>query len=78
VDALRAEPTPRWAELALRLGYYDQAHLVREVRAFSDLAPTALLRERMSDSSNTARDDRSNVRSRRRDDRERNVEPLEG
>jgi AraC-like DNA-binding protein len=29
-----------WAELALDFGYYDQAHLVREVRAFTGCTPT--------------------------------------
>src|SRR5260370_1121668 len=45
VDALRSEPAARWAEFALRLGFYDQSHLVREVRAFADLTPGALLDE---------------------------------
>jgi AraC-like DNA-binding protein len=30
-----------WAEAALALGYADQSHLVRDVRQFSGLAPTA-------------------------------------
>lgn len=29
-----------WADLALRFGYYDQAHLVREVRQFTGVPPT--------------------------------------
>jgi AraC-like DNA-binding protein len=29
-----------WAELALDFGYYDQAHLVREVKAFTGFTPT--------------------------------------
>lgn len=29
-----------WAELALRFGYYDQAHLVRDVRHFTGHTPT--------------------------------------
>lgn len=69
-DALRAQPAPRWAELALRLGYYDQAHLVRDVRAFAGVTPTELLRERtearsMSDPSKTDDDASRIVRSRR-------------
>lgn len=35
-----------WARLALDLGYADQAHLTRDVRALSGLSPTALGRER--------------------------------
>ena len=34
-----------WAGLAVEHGYYDQAHLVREVRAFAGLTPAALLAE---------------------------------
>jgi AraC-like DNA-binding protein len=49
VDALRTDRAPRWAELAARLGYYDQAHLIREVRAFSGLTPGELARERAAD-----------------------------
>jgi AraC-like DNA-binding protein len=30
----------RWAELASALGYFDQAHLAREVRHFTGLTPT--------------------------------------
>jgi AraC-like DNA-binding protein len=29
-----------WAELALRFGYYDQSHLVRDVRQFTGTTPT--------------------------------------
>jgi AraC-like DNA-binding protein len=32
-----------WAELAVRCGYYDQAHLAREVRRFTGATPSALL-----------------------------------
>lgn len=38
---IAAEPVRGWAELALELGYFDQAHFVREFRAFSGLTPTA-------------------------------------
>ena len=34
-----------WATLAVEHGYHDQAHLVREVRAFAGLTPAALLGE---------------------------------
>ncbi len=32
-----------WAELALRCGYYDQAHFVHDFRSFSGLTPSAYL-----------------------------------
>ena len=35
-----------WAETATRCGYYDQAHLIREFRAFSGLTPTNYLMKR--------------------------------
>ncbi|CCH32147.1 DUF6597 domain-containing transcriptional factor [Actinosynnema sp. NPDC047251] len=35
-----------WSAFAVRRGYYDQAHLVREFRAHSGLSPTAYLRGR--------------------------------
>jgi AraC-like DNA-binding protein len=34
--------TPNWATLALDLGYSDQAHLAREVKAMSGLTPSRL------------------------------------
>jgi len=51
--ALRAEPAPRWAELAARAGYYDQAHLSNEFRALCGLSPRELSRRRTSGSSKT-------------------------
>jgi methylphosphotriester-DNA--protein-cysteine methyltransferase len=30
----------RWADLAIAHGYFDQAHLAREVRRFTGLSPT--------------------------------------
>jgi AraC-like DNA-binding protein len=41
LEALRTHPATGWAELALAAGYSDQAHLVREFRAFSGLTPGA-------------------------------------
>jgi AraC-like DNA-binding protein len=38
----RARPSEPWARLAQTHGYYDQAHLVSEVRALSGLAPSSL------------------------------------
>ncbi|HKA89300.1 MAG TPA: AraC family transcriptional regulator [Haliangiales bacterium] len=37
---LRVGGAGTWAELAQRFGYYDQAHLVREVRQFTGMTPT--------------------------------------
>ena len=39
----------RWAEFALDCGYYDQAHLVREFRAFAGATPTEVFRRRAPD-----------------------------
>ena len=38
-----------WAEIALDCGYYDQAHLIRDFRAFSGLPPRELLSRRLPD-----------------------------
>ncbi|HEY4303214.1 MAG TPA: helix-turn-helix domain-containing protein [Gemmatimonadaceae bacterium] len=40
----RAMPTLSWASIALRVGYYDQAHFVRDARSISGSAPNELLR----------------------------------
>jgi AraC-like DNA-binding protein len=40
---LRAEGARPWADLALACGYFDQSHLVRDVRRFSGMAPTELV-----------------------------------
>lgn len=37
---------PRWAEIALACGYFDQAHLVRDFVAFAGLTPGAWARQR--------------------------------
>ncbi|MFE2729269.1 helix-turn-helix domain-containing protein [Kitasatospora sp. NPDC059327] len=38
-------PAPRFAELAARCGYFDQAHLAREFRALAGCAPSVWLAE---------------------------------
>jgi AraC-like DNA-binding protein len=43
---LKTVDMPNWTQLAASCGYYDQSHLIREVRAFSDLSPTEYLRSR--------------------------------
>lgn len=42
VRRLEARPQETWAGLAVELGFYDQAHLAREVRQFAGLTPTEL------------------------------------
>ncbi len=41
---LRTAASPDWAGLAQDCGYYDQSHMVREVRRFSGLSPVAARR----------------------------------
>ncbi|MEM9194941.1 MAG: helix-turn-helix transcriptional regulator [Myxococcota bacterium] len=43
-DQLKGTASPRWAELAATLGFYDQAHLARDVRSLWDLTPSELHR----------------------------------
>lgn len=43
LHAAHRVPAPPWARLAADLGYADQAHLVREVRALTGSTPTAVL-----------------------------------
>ena len=42
VTHLRRGDGGTWAELAARFGYYDQPHLVSEVRQFTGITPTEL------------------------------------
>lgn len=44
-----ATATPRWASLAARHGYYDQAHLIADVSSLTGLTPAALHRERRTE-----------------------------
>lgn len=46
---LEIEAAPRWSQLAVALGYYDQAHLVREFRAFAGETPTRFMQARAAD-----------------------------
>lgn len=43
IARLARSPEVRWADLAADLGFYDQAHLIREFRSFAGLTPTAYL-----------------------------------
>lgn len=50
VSWLRRRQSPvSWANLALRAGFADQAHMIREFRAFSGTTPSSFLRLRTDD-----------------------------
>jgi AraC-like DNA-binding protein len=50
VQRLKAGDVPsRWAEFAVELGYFDQAHLNRDFRQFTGGPPSALLRRALPD-----------------------------
>lgn len=51
--ALRRQPSPAWAEVALESGFYDQSHLVNEFRALCGITPTEFLGQAASGSSKT-------------------------
>ncbi|MGH8930211.1 MAG: helix-turn-helix domain-containing protein, partial [Egibacteraceae bacterium] len=40
-DAARAAAGVDWARLASECGYYDQAHLIHDFRAFSGMSPSS-------------------------------------
>ena len=40
---------PGWAEIALRCGYYDQAHLIRDFNQFAGSSPGEFARRRLPD-----------------------------
>jgi AraC-like DNA-binding protein len=44
--AIGQRPAVDWSDTAARCGYYDQAHLIREFRAFSGLTPASYLTRR--------------------------------
>lgn len=46
IQSVGHRPAVEWAETALQCGYYDQAHLIREFRAFSGLTPGTYLKKR--------------------------------
>lgn len=56
VAAADRTPRPDWSRIALDAGYYDQPHLIQEMRALTGLAPRALHRERMAEISKILRD----------------------
>lgn len=45
VALLRTATHPRWPQIALACGYFDQSHLIRDFRAFSGLSPTDYVRQ---------------------------------
>ena len=46
IRSIGQKPEVDWAGTAATCGYYDQAHLIREFRAFSGLTPTSYLTKR--------------------------------
>ncbi len=38
----RRDPTPDWGRLAVACGYFDQSHLIRDVREFAGTSPSRL------------------------------------
>jgi AraC-like DNA-binding protein len=51
--ALRLQPAPAWADVAVDSGFYDQSHLVNEFRALCGVTPTEFLGRATSGSSKT-------------------------
>lgn len=46
IQSVGQKPKVEWADTAAKCGYYDQAHLIREFRAFSGLTPANYLAKR--------------------------------
>jgi AraC-like DNA-binding protein len=46
IQSVGHQPQVEWADTAAKCGYYDQAHLIREFRAFSGFTPTSYLAKR--------------------------------
>lgn len=51
--ALRGERSPRWADIAVDAGFYDQSHLANEFRSLCGLTPSAFLARSVAGSSKT-------------------------
>ncbi|MGJ7528817.1 helix-turn-helix domain-containing protein [Variovorax sp. GB1P17] len=51
--ALRLQPSPAWADVAVDGGFYDQSHLVNEFRALCGVTPTEFMGHAVSGSSKT-------------------------
>jgi len=51
--ALRLQPVPAWADVAVDSGFYDQSHLVNEFRALCGVTPTEFMGHAISGSSKT-------------------------
>jgi AraC-like DNA-binding protein len=47
VERLRTCAAPRWTEVALECGFYDQSHLIRDFATFAGATPTELLGRRL-------------------------------
>ena len=46
IHALERDETPSWSMLAQEFGYYDQAHLINDFKAFAGMTPTHYLRSK--------------------------------
>ena len=49
LNLLEANAQIRWVDVALRSGYYDQAHLIRDFRGFTGCTPTEYLGRMLPD-----------------------------